>query len=282
MARYGISRKQAWILLCALQGLLGVTAVHTTQNNNTVTLLALIVWWGAGLSIEAVTHDLKGKPSGLAVLSGALMLAFCCWRSYATYHLDSTIYALFSLQGVGLALVGWPLARMWRKAVQPVLILSLFGAQLIVQRMIPMAPVTNTTAKAVELFLSLFDYQVIAQRNTIIHGKGQLVVVNACSGLELAAQLTVIAIIFILVFPLKSNLRKISAVLIAPVIALGVNCIRVALLTVIHGSGLPMREILFDLVHESWGGLAFAGVAVTLFGWLYLQWIEKELSPKSL
>lgn len=276
-----LSRKQTWLLLCALQGSLGVSVVHATQDNATVTLLALIVWWGACLSMEAAVPKLTGKPSSLAACAGALLLLFCSWRAYATYHLDVMVYALFSIQAIGLALVGWPFRRYWRLTFQPFLILSLFGLQLIVQRAIPMDPVTRATAKAVELLLAVFDVQVFAQGNTIQHGTGNLVVVNGCSGLELAIQLTVTAMIFVLVFPLKSRLRRISAVVVAPVIALVVNCVRVTLLTLIHASDLPGRDALFNLVHEQWGGLLFAGAAVGLFGWLYLHWVEQQIRARA-
>jgi exosortase/archaeosortase family protein len=187
------------------------------------------------------------------------------------------VYALFSLQAVGLALVGYPIRRYWKEAFQPVMILSLFGLQLLIQRAVPMAPMTQATAKAVEVFMALFDYQVVAQGNIIQHGTGSVVVVDGCSGLELAIQLTVTAVIFSLVFPLQNQWRKVLAVALAPIIALAVNCVRVAMLTSIHASDLPGKDGLFDLIHEQWGGLLFAGVAVCLFGWLYLHWIEEQI-----
>lgn len=275
--RYGRDRRKVWILLCGLQGLLGVSVVHTTQDNASVTLLALIVWWGACLSMEAALPGLTGKPGPWAALAGVLLLMLCSWRAYATYHLDVMVYALFSLQAVGLALVGWPIQRYWKQAFQPIMILSLFGLQLLIQRALPMAPMTRATAKAVELFMALFDYQVVAQGNIIQHGTGSVVVVNGCSGLELAIQLTVTAMIFALVFPLQNQWRRLFAVALAPIIALAVNCVRVAVLTWIHASDLPGRDGLFDLIHEQWGGLLFAGVAVCLFGWLYLHWIEEQI-----
>jgi cyanoexosortase A len=272
-----VGRKQAWLALCCLQALLSISVVHATQDNATLTLLALIVWWGASLSIEDIVHQLDGRPRPVEILVGTFILVFCCWRIYATFHMDTMVYALCTFQAVGLALVGWPLKRYWKQAIQPIFILSLFGWQLLVQRAIPMAPMTRITAKAVELLLSLFDYQVITQGNTIYHQTGSLVVIDGCSGLDLAIQLSVTAIIFVLVFPLKSRLRRLLAIVLAPVIALVVNCVRVALLTCIHASDMPGRDTLFELLHEHWGGLLFAGIAVALFGTLYLHWVEQQI-----
>jgi exosortase/archaeosortase family protein len=205
------------------------------------------------------------------------ILIFCCWRAYATYHLDIVIYFLLAVQAIGLFLIGWPIRQYWKQAIQSIFILSLFGWQLLVQRAIPMDSVTRVTAKAAELLLSLFDYQVIAQDSTIYHQTGSLIVVDGCSGLELTFQLTVTAIIFCLVFPLRSRIRMLLAVVIAPVIALGVNCVRIAMLTIIHASGIPGRGVLFEFVHDEWGGLLFAGVAVTIFGNFYLHWVEQQV-----
>lgn len=272
-----LSRRQLWIGVCCLQCLLGIIVVQATQDNATVTLLALIIWWGASLSVEELIGHLRGKPQPVPALMGLLILLFCCWRAYATYHLDTIVYALFAIQGLGLALIGWPTKYYWRLFVQPIFILSLFYWQLLVQRAIPMNPVTKTTAKAVELLLSLFDYQVLAQGNTIYHQTGRIIVVNGCSGLELAIQLTVTAIIFVLVFPLKNRINRILAILVAPIIALLVNTIRVAILTCIHASNIPGRQTAFDLIHEHWGGLLFAGLAVALFGLLYLHWVDQQV-----
>jgi exosortase/archaeosortase family protein len=270
-------RKPVWLALCLMQGLLGISVVHATQDNASVTLLALIVWWGASLSVEDFLPTLLGKPSRLAASTGALLLLFCSWRFYATYHLDIIIYALFAVQAVGLALVGWPIKLFWKRAVQPVFILSLFGWQLLLQRALPMVPVTQATAKAVELLLSMFDYQVNVQGNTIYHKTGSLIVVDGCSGLELAIQLSVTAIIFAIVFPLKNRWLRLVSVVIAPAIAIAVNCIRVAMLTCVDASSMPGRKIIFELIHQQWGGLLFAGVAVALFGSIYLYWVEQQL-----
>jgi exosortase/archaeosortase family protein len=277
IAGYCRERKKAWLLLCGLQGLIGVGVVHATQENATVTLLALIVWWGAWLSMDTAVIKLKGKPSTSAAVIGSLILIFCSWRAYATYHLDLMVYALFTIQAIGLALVGWPIKRYWKLGIQPLMILSLFGLQLVAMRSVPMEAVTRATARAAEFLLALFDFQVIVHDSTIHHGTGSLVVVAGCSGLPLAIQLTVTAIIFALVFPLKSMLRRITAVLLAPLIAFAVNCVRVTLLTLVHASNLPQRAALFDLIHDQWGGLLFAGIAVSLFGCLYLHWVEQQI-----
>jgi exosortase/archaeosortase family protein len=273
-----LNRRDSWLLLCCLQALLGVSVVHYTQDNASVTLLAVIVWWGAALAMED-SLDLLASPFRQSFfMLGALILLFCCWRAYATFHLDIMAYVLFPLQAIGLAFVASPDQKLWKQLRKPIAILSLFGLQVVVQRQMPMAAFTAATAKFVEFFLALFDVNVFARSSTLFHATGSVKVVDGCSGLDLAIQLAATAVIFVLVFPLKKASYRLIALAVAPVIALFVNGVRIAILTYVHSTTWPARKAIFDFLHEQWGGFVFAGIAMTAYGFVYMYLIERQLS----
>ena len=74
--------------------------------------------------------------------------------------------------------------------------------------------------------------------------------------------------------PLENGLM----LLIAPVLAVLINAMRIALLACINASGLPHKQWWFEFLHDSWGGLVFAVVAMQLFVWLYVYWLARQVA----
>jgi hypothetical protein len=66
---------------------------------------------------------------------------------------------------------------------------------------------------------------------------------------------------------------------VAPLIGLLGNTIRIAILTLVAGSGNGKGSFWFDFFHQDTGSLIFSGVAVFVFGLCYLKLLEPELSP---
>jgi exosortase/archaeosortase family protein len=60
------------------------------------------------------------------------------------------------------------------------------------------------------------------------------------------------------------------------------NTIRIALLTVISANGSGHGYgFWFDFFHKDTGSLIFSGLAVFLFGSIYMRLLENELGPES-
>ena len=100
----------------------------------------------------------------------------------------------------------------------------------------------------------------------------------ACSGAGLIAQLAVVAIVFVMAYPIRSTKSKVILLVIAPLIGYLVNACRIILLAVIVGSSLPHRQQLFDFMHEEWGGLVFSGIATVILGQIYMFMVNRQLA----
>jgi exosortase/archaeosortase family protein len=60
-------------------------------------------------------------------------------------------------------------------------------------------------------------------------------------------------------------------------IAWSVNVVRILSLAIINSSNISGKIWWFDFIHEGAGSLIFSGVAVSIYGWLYLQRLEHQL-----
>jgi exosortase/archaeosortase family protein len=89
-----------------------------------------------------------------------------------------------------------------------------------------------------------------------------------------------VALLFAKAFPMRRRWHNGLRLLIAPVLAALINALRIALLAWINASGLPHRQWWFEFLHDSWGGLVLAGVAMQLLVWLYVN--DRVLQMKLL
>jgi exosortase/archaeosortase family protein len=93
------------------------------------------------------------------------------------------------------------------------------------------------------------------------------------------AQILCISIIFLLAFPIKSLKSRSLLLLSAPIIGLISNTLRIALLAFFSGNGNGKGTPLFTFFHDDAGSLIFSGIAVFVFGSLYMNLLERELPP---
>jgi exosortase/archaeosortase family protein len=71
--------------------------------------------------------------------------------------------------------------------------------------------------------------------------------------------------------------------LLAPLIGLLSNTVRIALLTIFSANGSGHGYgFWFDFFHKDTGSLIFSGLAVFVFGSIYMRFLEHELGPDSL
>jgi exosortase/archaeosortase family protein len=97
------------------------------------------------------------------------------------------------------------------------------------------------------------------------------------------AQVICISVIFLLAFRLRSIPARIIILIIAPLIGLISNTIRIALLTIFSANGSGHGYgFWFDFFHKDTGSLIFSGLAVFIFGTIYMRFLEHELGPQSL
>ena len=100
---------------------------------------------------------------------------------------------------------------------------------------------------------------------------GGVKVAGAGAGLNILLQLMVVALLFAKAFPMRRRWKNGLMLLIAPVLAVLINTMRIVLLAWINASGLPQKQWWVEFLHDFWGGLVFAGVAMQLFAQGFLK-----------
>jgi cyanoexosortase A len=149
----------------------------------------------------------------------------------------------------------------------------------VVMKLIPEAPLSILTAHASSFWLGILGFENIVKNRTVYLPGGGVEVLPACNGVDMIAQLVCIAIIFQLAFPLRSFLGKVAIFTLAPVVGFASNTIRIAVLALCTANGSGKESQLFKFFHDDLGSLLFSGVAVFVFGLLYMRFLERELPP---
>jgi exosortase/archaeosortase family protein len=112
---------------------------------------------------------------------------------------------------------------------------------------------------------------------------GGVTVLGACNGLDMITQIICISVIFLLAFRLRSRSSQFIILLLAPLIGLISNTFRIALLIIFSANGMGHGYgFWFDFFHKETGSLVFSGLAVFVFGSIYMKFLEGELGSESL
>lgn len=266
-----------WQLLAGLQALLSIWLVQATQHDQGVTLLAVVVWGGAAICMEDQLEDFRVRPSQASLVAGLTLLGYATWRSVIVLDLDSMAYVLPVIQGLGLALMARPV-RQLLSFREPLIVLSLFPLHFLAFKLLPEYWLSAATGKIGQIILLLFSVESTSAGRLFSIGASGVSIQPACSGAGLIAQTAVIAIVFIMAYPIKSTSSKAIFLMIAPLIGYLVNAFRIVLLAVIVGSSLPQKQQLFEFMHEEWGGLVFSGIASVILGQIYMSMVNRQLA----
>lgn len=269
--------RSLWMVAASLQAILSIWLVQNTQHTPSLTLLCLVVWGGATICIEDELEGLTLAPSRMSVLAGLILLGYATWRSGLILDKDTSIFMLPVVQGLGLAMLTRPI-RQLGSLREPLFVLSLFPLQAVLTRVLPEYWMSVLTGRISQLLLLLLGENAEASGQVVAVGERAVFITGSCNSIDLIAQLTAIAIVFVLAFPIRSSRAKLSYIALAPAVAVVINAIRIAILAAVHGSELTNREQLFHFLHDEWGALVFAGIATMLMGQIYLSMIDRHLS----
>jgi exosortase/archaeosortase family protein len=274
-----ISPSFLWKLLAGSQALLSLWLIQSTQDSPSLTLLCVVIWGGAIICFEDQLEQLAIRPSRASLMAGFTLLLYASWRSTVVLHHDANVTVLPLIQGLGLALMARPFTgiRLFR---EPLLVLSLFPGQLVLSRLLPEYLLAVITGRVSQLMLLLFGENASVSGRVLDLGGGGVVIANTCSSIDLIAQVSAIAIVFVLAFPIRSRGVRLLYLGLAPLVALVVNAARIAILAAIEASALAQKDDLFIFLHEKWGSLVFAAIATMLMGQIYLMVIDRELRQR--
>lgn len=265
-----------WKWLAVLQAVLSIWLVQASQHNPSLTLLGVVVWGGAVICIEDQLDELQLKPSRVSFALGTILLLIATVRSVLVLDQERIVLILPLLQGVALALLLRPI-RQLSTLRQPLIVLSLFPLQDLATRLLPSYWLSVLNAKIGQAYLLLFSLDASSSgRFLLLEGRG-VEILKECNGVDLMAQLTTIAIVFALAFPIRSRGLRMGFIALAPLLAVLVNAGRIAILALVVSSTLDKSDELFTFLHEKWGSLVFAGIATVILGQLYLTLIDREL-----
>jgi cyanoexosortase A len=253
-------------------------AVFQSSQNEHITVFAVLVWGGAVICMEDQFEDLNPRPAAWGLVLGTLLLVWVLARSAVIVHWDGLLFALAPIGGLALSLLAERPSNLGRFR-DPLLCLMLLPGFALLMRILPEAPISLLTARLSGVWLNVLGLDVVVDGRSVLLPGGGVKVLGPCNGLDLMAQILCVGVIFLLAFPIRSWASRCQLFLVAPLIGLICNTVRIALLAVFAGNGHSKGSWWFDFFHESTGSLVFSGVAVLLFGMTYMRLLERELPP---
>lgn len=269
--------RNLWLLLALLVASQSCLVFHSSQSAN-VSVLALMIWGGSLICIEDQLDDLRPQPGLVGLLAGTMLLLAVLARTAVILHWDGLLFALAPVAGVALTLLCQPLQHLGRFR-DPLLCLMLLPSYALLIRIIPETPLSLATAQGAGFWLSILGLDVIVKGRNVMLPNGGVEVLAQCNGLDMMAQILCVGLIFMLAFRVKSWSSRLLLFLAAPLIGLICNTFRIALLASFTGMGQGKGSPLFHFFHEDSGSLVFSGIAVFVYGTLYMRLLERELPP---
>jgi cyanoexosortase A len=269
--------RNLWLLLTAAVATQNLAAFQSSQDEH-ITVFAALIWGGALICLEDQLETLDPKPQWPGLIAGAALLSWVITRTAIILHWDGMIFILPLLGCIALALLCEPIKGIGRFR-DSLLCLLMLPAFNVVMKLIPAGPLSVLTAHMSGFWLGILGFDNIVQNKTVLMPTGGVEVLPACNGVDMIAQVVCIAVIFQLAFPLRSLLGKVLVFSLAPLIGLASNTIRIAILALCVANGNGKGSDLFRFFHDDIGSLIFSGIAVFVFGIIYMQLLERELPP---
>lgn len=267
----------AWKALCCLQAFFSIWLVHSTQGWPSTTLLCVVVWGGAVICFEDQLDELRLQPTRASLIAGAILLVYANLRGVATLSLDAVVYALPFIQGLGLALLARPISKL-RIFTGSFVVLALLPLEPVLDhKLIPEEALSVLTGRITQFFLLLIGENPSALGRTVQLGDSAVNIGSVCSGIDLIAQLTTIACVFAIAFPLRNKIHAALYVLLTPAFAVVMNAWRIVVLALVNSTEWTNKDDIFDFFHSGSGSFVFAGIAAILMGYAYMYLVNRQL-----
>jgi cyanoexosortase A len=269
--------RNLWLLLAAAVATQNLAAFQSSQDEH-ITVFAALIWGGALICLEDQLETLEPNPQWPGVVAGAALLSWVIARTAIILHWDGMIFILPLLGCIALALLCEPVKGIGRFR-DSLLCLLMLPAFNVIMKLIPEGPMSVLTAHLSGFWLGILGFDNIVRNKSVLMPTGGVEVLPACNGIDMIAQVVCIAVIFQLAFPLRSLLSRFLVFSLAPLIGLASNTIRIAILALCVANGNGKGSRLFTFFHDDIGSLVFSGIAVFVFGILYMRLLERELPP---
>ena len=276
-----LTARNLWLLIAGAVATQNIVAFYTSQNES-MTIFSVLIWGGALICMEDLIEHLHPKPNTIAAILASVVLLFVLLRTSLVLHADGILFVLAPLAAFALVLLIEKPKSLFRFR-DSLLCMLLFPANALLNRLIPEVPMSLLTAKLSAFWLSILGLDPMVNGREVLLKGGGVTVLGACNGLDMISQVICISIIFLLAFRLRSLTSRFIILLLAPIIGLISNTLRIALLTIFSANGSGHGYgFWFDFFHKDTGSLIFSGLAVFVFGTIYMRFLEHELGPDSL
>jgi cyanoexosortase A len=277
LARWrSLDNRELWGLLAAIFALYLLQLSLLTQMPD-VALNLMLVMGGAVLVLNSPPAGWQPRPGRIGRWVGVALLVVMLWFGQRLMSSDLISSLLPLLAGIALALLAAPASKL-RPFLKSFCVLALLPVVSAVNTLTPLGPLSVVTAWLAKQMLSICGYTAV-QLGTLVKLQGGGVIVSgACAGLSMILQLLLVAVIFALAFPMRHRWQNGLLIVVAPLLGLVVNGMRITLLALFVTSSLPNRQWWFEFFHDHWGSLLFSGVGMQLFVWLYVYWMSRQVA----
>lgn len=277
LARWrSLDNRELWGLLAAIFALYLLQLSLLTQMPD-VALNLMLVMGGAVLVLNSPPAGWQPRPGRIGRWVGVALLVVMLWFGQRLMSSDLISSLLPLLAGIALALLAAPASKL-RPFLKSFCVLALLPVVSAVNTLTPLGPLSVVTAWLAKQMLSICGYTAV-QLGTLVKLQGGGVIVSgACAGLSILLQLLLVAVIFALAFPMRHRWQNGLLIVVAPLLGMVVNGMRITLLALFVTSSLPNRQWWFEFFHDHWGSLLFSGVGMQLFVWLYVYWMSRQVA----
>ena len=272
-----LDNRDLWFLLVGLVALYLLLISMLTQPPD-VGLNVVLVLGGALLVLPArPPAGWQPRPGRIGRWVGVVLLVAMLRFGQRLMISEFISSFLPLLTGIGLALLAAPASKL-RSFLPSLSVLALLPVVRAAGSLTPLGPLSVATAWLTQQMLTLSGYAAEQFGNSVGLKSGGVTVNGACAGLGILLQLLLVAVIFALAFPMRHRWQNGLMIVVAPLIGMVVNGMRITLLALFITSSLPNRQWWFDFFHDHWGALMFSGLGMQLFVWLYLYWMARQVA----
>ena len=247
-----------FLLLGIAAGLIAIHLTITWQREYTDLWGMSVLFWFVVCSLVWKKRNTLSLETGVISSSlGTLIIAAVLIESTFPINKFPYVSPFISAVGLGLIASGFKgLKQYW----QELLLLFFPGAAYVTLLFLMDLPAL--TAKFATFVLWYLGFKVYRQGVNINLPTGWVEVNQACSGLETILQLWVLAVLFLVMFPITGH-KKILVPVVATFLGFVINAARVALMAILVASS---NLKTFEYWHNGNGSLIFSMISVLIFG----------------
>lgn len=252
-----------WLLgIAAAFAALHLALLNRLDESEEIFATSLLFWIAAGSLLWEKRHTLTFDSGFVPSLLGASLLGLILLRCAALPDSTSMLRALpfVSLLGIGLLASGFAgLLQYWREFI----IFGLLALHRVLEVFLQSIDLPLLTAKAAMFMLWYSGFQVQQDGVFLNLQTGRVEVYGACSGINTLLLMVNVAVLFLLMFPLYSDVKKLLCLVVAVLIGFWVNSARVALMAILVAFS---NKGAFEYWHSGNGSVIFSMISVGLFG----------------